>query len=339
MSRLLKLTIAAAGLWLLTGVYIVGGNERAAVRRFGRALTDQENRIVLKQSGLHYDWPWPFSRVDRIHLNEIRTLKTPLFSSARLNENELLGESFEAAPACLTGDQNLVNLQMAVQYRVDLSSVGRFLYGSVSLEDRLSALAQSVATEWLAQSGVDYVQVSGQAAWRKELARRLEERALANRLGVLIEGVTLDQLSPPVEVKADFLDVANARADREQLVQSALSAADGRRRSAEAEAREIRDAAQSEARQTVQAAQGSADRFLEIVSPFQADTGSPDSPDRKLARRLAMERYYHQTLAEILNKVKGQVFLDTGQPIDLTILKPGKSNAAKPRNKEVEGPE
>ena len=335
MPRFWKLALLVLGSWLLTGVYIVGGNERAAVRRFGRAVTDSDGRLLLKRSGLHYDWPWPFSKVDRVNLNEIRTLNTPLVTSQPIDENQLLGESFEVEPAFLTGDKNLLNLRLAVQYRVDGTHVGDFLYGSVSVEERLSCLAETAATELLAQSGVDYVQVSGQAEWRRELSRRLQIRADAGRLGIVVEDVTLEEISPPIQVKADFLDVANARADREQIIQAALSAADSRRQAAQAEAREIRDAAQSEAREIVQAAKGSAARFLQIISPFHTDPASPESPNRILARRLAMERYYHQTLAEILNRVKGQVFLDTGQPIDLTILRQLKTESPESRIDEA----
>ena len=135
---------------------------------------------------------------------------------------------------------------------------------------------------------------------------------------MVIEEVSFDEITPPVEVKADFLDVANARAEREQFIQMALSSADQRHRSAEAEVREIRDAALSEARETRQAAQGSAARFLQIIREFQ-EPDSPETKNRSAARRLALERYYYQTVAEILERVQGKVFLDTGQPVDLTI--------------------
>ncbi len=142
----------------------------------------------------------------------------------------------------------------------------------------------------------------------------------------MIDDVSFEEISPPVQVKADFLDVANARAEREQYIQMALSSADQRHRSAEAEAREIRNAAESEARETLEAANGSAARFLQIIREFH-DPDSPDSKTRSAARRLALERYYYQTVAEILERVKGKVFLDTGEPVDLTIwgsLKSGK---------------
>ncbi|MCA9072520.1 MAG: hypothetical protein KDA84_26530 [Planctomycetaceae bacterium] len=317
-------------MWLLTGIYIVGGNERAVVRRFGRAVTNPDGELVLKRNGLHYDWPWPFSQVDRVNLNEIRTLTIPLKTAEPEIDTQLLGETLLPEPAFLTGDKNLLNVYLAVQYRVDEERVSAFLYGSADRESRLACLTETTTANLLAQSGVDYIQVSGLAAWRQELTRQLQRQVEQQQLGIIIEDVSLDEIAPPIQVKADFLDVANARAEREQYIQTALSSADQRRQSAKAEAREIHDTAQSQARKTRQAAEGAAARFVQLVRPFQLDPNSSDFANRKLSRRLALERYYYQSLAEILERIKGQVLLDTGQPVDLTILGSPKSESPEP---------
>src|SRR5690606_23713101 len=57
-----------------SGFYVVRGNERAAVRRFGRAERTPEGKLQLASAGLHYALPWPFAQVDRIRVNEARTL-------------------------------------------------------------------------------------------------------------------------------------------------------------------------------------------------------------------------------------------------------------------------
>ena len=60
--------------WLATSVYVVPANERAVVRRCGRLVRDADGVVALRASGLHVDWPWPFSRVDRVNVQEVRTL-------------------------------------------------------------------------------------------------------------------------------------------------------------------------------------------------------------------------------------------------------------------------
>ncbi len=333
--RFLKIILALVAVWLLTAVSIVGSNERAVVRRCGRAVRQDDGSLVLYGNGLHFDWPWPISQVDRVNLNEVRTLEIPAGDSRANDESLLLGDGAPRELVFLTGDKNLLNVRLAVQYRIAEAGVEEFFFGSDSIENRLAASTEAVAAERFAESGVDFVQVSGISELRRMLADRLQRRADAQRLGLVIDDVSLEEISPPVQVKADFLDVANARAEREQLIQMALSSADQRRRSAEADAREIRDAAESEARETLQAANGSAARFLQIIQEFH-DPHSPDANARSAARRLALERYYYQTVAEVLERVKGKVFLDTGEPVDLTIWGPlNLENAATPKSPPV----
>lgn len=317
MPRLLKVLLVLFSLWLLTGIYIVGGNERAAVRRFGRAVADTNGAIDLKNSGLHFDWPWPVSQVDRLNLAEVRTLSIPLRSPVA-DTNRLLGDAVRFDASYLTGDKNLLEVRMTVHYRIAESGVREFLFGSVSTEERLSCLVESVTADRLSQSGVDYLQTSGLSELRGDLAKSVQERADQTGLGLVIEEVILEEVSPPLQVKADFLDVANARADREQTIQSALSQGEQRRQSALAGARQIRDSALSEAQRTRLSAQGRAARLVEILGSFQNPDSTGAAP-KALARRLVLERQYIQTVSEILEKIQGKVFLDTGQPVDLTL--------------------
>ena len=60
--------------YLVTGFYVVRGNEKVAVHRFGRVVRTSEGRVSLAGSGLHYALPWPCSAIERINLNEVRTL-------------------------------------------------------------------------------------------------------------------------------------------------------------------------------------------------------------------------------------------------------------------------
>jgi membrane protease subunit HflK len=315
MLRLLKALLILFSLWLLTGITIVGGNERAVLRRFGRAVTAADGTILLRTNGLYLDWPWPITQVDRISLTEVRTLSVPV---APTESSQLLADETLPRSTYLTGDKNLLDVRLTVHYRIAEAGVRAYLFGSVSIEDRLMCLVESVAADRLAQSGVDFVQVSGLAELRGELARLLQEHSDRQTLGILIEDVILDEVAAPVAVKADFLDVANARADREQTIQAALSDAEQRKQSASAEARRIRDAALSQAQETLLSAQGSAARFQQIIASFQ-NPESPGTTKQPLARRLALEQQYFQAVAEILEKIQGKVLLDTGQEVDLTI--------------------
>ncbi len=173
--RFFKVLAVLLAAWLLTGVYIVGSNERAVVRRFGRAVRNAGGRLVLYRNGLHFDWPWPFSQVDRVNLNEVRTLVIPADVS-RQNDETLLGEDAPTELVFLTGDKNLLNARLAVQYRIAESGARDFLFRSAEMEIRLAALTETVAAELLAEGGVDFVQVSGLSELRRMLTDRLGQR-------------------------------------------------------------------------------------------------------------------------------------------------------------------
>lgn len=332
MPRIFKALFVLLPLWILTGIYVVGGNERAAVRRFGRAIIADDGALVLKSSGLYFDWPWPLSRVDRINLAEVRTLSVPL-SASDDDSSPLLVDDATFDPAYLTGDKNLLEVRLSVHYRIAESGAREFLFGSVTIEDRLACLVQAVTADLLSQSGVDFAQVSGLSELRGELSRHLQQQTDQQELGLVIEDVILEEVSPPIQVKADFLDVANARADREQSIQSALSLVEQRRQSALAEARQIRDAAFSQGQQTLQSAKGSAARFLQIIAAYQ-NADSPGTTPNSLARRLVLEQQYIQAVSEILERIQGKVVLDSGQELDLTIWRslPNSKSVTDPTN-------
>jgi membrane protease subunit HflK len=330
MPRFLPFLLALLLLWIATGIFVVRGNERAVVRRFGKALSGSEGTILLKGNGVHFDWPWPLAQVDRVSLTEVRSISVPGVSAVS-DAPRLLDDEDAFDPAYLTGDKNLLDVRLTVQYRIAEEGVREFLFGSISVEDRLTLITQSAAADLLSRGGVDFVQLSGLSDLRRVLVKAVQQRVDRQRLGVIIEEVILDEVSPPVQVKADFLDVANARADREQLLQAALSQAEQRKQSAMAEARQIRDAGLSQAQQTLFEAKGLAARFIELMAAYQ-NPNSPNSAANPLARRLILEQQYFQAVSEILGKIQGKVFLDTGQPVDLTIWRSLPKDASKPKS-------
>ena len=60
--------------WLVSGFYIVQGNQQGVVRRFGRLVRNDAGRVQISPSGLRWDLPWPLAQVDRVNTHEVRTL-------------------------------------------------------------------------------------------------------------------------------------------------------------------------------------------------------------------------------------------------------------------------
>src|SRR4051812_1313909 len=86
-SLILAILLAA---YVASGMYIVQGNQKAVVRRFGSIVSTLSGETALRASGLHYDLPWPFAIIDRVNFNEIRTLTVGLSEATDLEESGFL---------------------------------------------------------------------------------------------------------------------------------------------------------------------------------------------------------------------------------------------------------
>lgn len=315
--------------WLATGLFVVRGNEKAAVRRFGRVQRNAGGNVVLRASGLHWDLPWPFATVDRVNLGEVHTVSIGQselegFSDARFLQ--VVDPSAESR--YLTGDKNILNVKFGVQYRIAEEQVDAFLYENRSadrsfasiksaVEQRLRTLAQGVFSDLVTRSGVDFVHTQGRAMLQELLTDRLRDLALKQRLGIRVDTVTLEVVEPPLRVRAAFLDVNDARADKEKYVNAASAYAAEREAAASADASQIRNEAEIVRRQTVERAKAEADSFVQLVQQFRPN-GQPGTPQQETARRIAMQRLYLETMEQILSRVKAKVFLQSGKPVDLT---------------------
>jgi membrane protease subunit HflK len=220
----------------------------------------------------------------------------------------------------MTGDKNILNLHINVNYRVSELHCRDYLYASVSPERRLKRLVESTAANLISQSGVDFVHPLGLGELREMLTSRTRRLAEEQRLGIEVEEVAINSVYPPVLVKADFLDVQNARADREKFINAARAYAVSRLESARSESKQQLDNAQIYRQRTVEAARGSAESFNKLVAQLRSEekAGVHSYGD---ARQMAMQRLYVDAMRDILRKVAGKVVLDSGKEVDLTIFR------------------
>lgn len=306
-----RMALAAVALiaYFANGIFTVPANEVAVVRRFGRAV------LPARGSGLHLDLPWPLARVDRVNLNAIRTLS---IGEGTVEPNAFLQPVSSAPTTFLTGDKNLLQLRVAVQYRVSEEFLAEWLYASERPEQRLRLLVETTVADFVSRSGVDFVHTQGLAELNNRLLMAVREQATRQRLGCEVEQVTIDRAEPPARVKAEFLDVSNARADMARSVNDARSYAEQKLAESQADARQFADAAEQARRTKGSAAQGSADRFVALVEQMRQDATSRGR-DYDSSRALTMNRLYIETLRDVLSRAKSKVVLDGPQPADIVL--------------------
>ena len=223
MLRTRYLIVLALAAYLLTGLAQVGPEERAVVRRFGAV-------VARPGPGLWVGLPWGVDRVDRVPVRTVRQIHVGYNT-----------ESASDAPGnpvgqWLTGDQNLVNIQLVLDYAIGEADgdLDDFVMHKDQVDVVLTREVEAAAAEWTGGRAVDEVLLTGNAALPAWILNRLPARLAAARLGVRVQRVSVAYLAPPEEVRAKFEEVNQAqtmirtrenqaRQEAEQRLQQAAS--------------------------------------------------------------------------------------------------------------------
>jgi membrane protease subunit HflK len=256
MRRLLTILAIVALSYLATGVSQVRPGERAVVRRFGKV-------VAQPGPGLWISLPWGIDRVDRVPVNFVRRV-TIGFQPETDSDTEM------PSGQLLTGDQNLVNVQAAIDYAIgDGDDVVRYVLNRDRVEDVILRAGEAALTEWVAGQSVDTVLLTGPVALRQWLPLRIEERLARYELGVEVRVASITFMAPPDEVKAAFDQVNIAQTGIRTKEHEARQHAEGRLRATQAEQTELERQADAYAQGKSALAKAEAEVFLTRLAQLQ----------------------------------------------------------------------
>jgi modulator of FtsH protease HflK len=256
-------------MWLATGVYVVEPGHKGVVRTFGKetARTDP---------GLNYRYPWPFQKVNVVSVEQIRRIEVGFRGGQRVSEEALM----------LTGDENIVEAQMVVQYRV--ADPSKFLFRLRDPEVTLHGATEVALRSVVGGMTIDQVMIEERARVQED-ARAFIQRLMDDyESGLAITEVKLQAADPPDQVRDSFHDVVRAREDREKLINQARGYQADILPRARGEAEKILREAEGYQQQRVLMAQGEAARFLSVLAEYQN------------AKDVTRDRLYLETLEKIL---------------------------------------
>jgi membrane protease subunit HflK len=258
MRYLLPLAVVALLVSLLTGVTQIRPGERAVIRRFGRVLKDTPG------PGLYIGLPWSMEQVNRVPINLVRQLSVGI-NPAEAEESSISTPSGQL----LTGDHNLVNLRVAIDYAVIEEQVVDY----VLLEDRADTLvtssAEAALAQWVAARTVDDVLLHAKAELPDHLVDDLQTRLAPYRLGIRIQNVSVTALSPPADVRGYFDDVTRAHTEIRKKVYEAEQEANNNLREAEAKCFNMERQTAAYAREQRLLAQAEAENFEKRLAQYQ----------------------------------------------------------------------
>ena len=267
MHKLLFALLTLVALYLLTGIVQVRRGERAVVRRFGRVLPE------TLEPGLTIGLPWGMDRVDRVEVDTMRSVTVGYVEES----------NSDAMPVgqLLTGDHNLVNVQVVVYYKVRLEEVAAYALQADTVRDVLARTAEAVVAGWIASRTVDEVLLTGKTALRNDLTAGVMGRIETYGLGIDILDSRVSQIAPPDDVRDAFDGVSRAQTKIATLRNQAEQEADSRRSLARSDSFRIEQDAIASAHATKVVARQDAGRFLARLLQYErAKTKNPKYIDQ-----------------------------------------------------------
>ncbi len=286
--------------YLLSGIYFVAPEQQAVVTRFGK--------VVAKgvAPGIHYHLPWPLESIVKLKVLETKRLTIGLEMP-----DQVLGRRAAENPAhYLTADQNIITLQVAVQYAI--KDPAAYLYRSQDVSQMIAKAVESALAKTVAAEPVDSILTTGKVAVQNMTLQNSREILDGYGSGIFVSSISIENLTPPAEVADAFREVAGARADRDRIINEAHGYANDAVAKARGEAEKLGSEAEGYRRQRINEAEGDAARFEKLYAEYSK------------ARGITEQRLYLEAMEEILPKVK-KVVIDSAGPktlMDLGIIKP-----------------
>ena len=189
-------------IWLATGFYIVDQGSRGVVFTFGK-------NTAVTMPGPRWHIPYPIETVEVVNLEQVRTIELGYRSSGAGATSQELRESL-----MLTGDENIIDLQFAVQY--NLKSVQDFLFYNRSAENSVRGAAETAIREIVGKSEMDFVLYEGREVIAVNTGALMQINLDRNQAVIKSTSVTMQNAQPPEQVQAAFDDAVKAKQDQER---------------------------------------------------------------------------------------------------------------------------
>ena len=194
-------------LWLFTGVYTVGPDEVGVVQRFGKY-----DRTV--QSGLNYHMPFPIETVKTPKVTEVKRIEVG-FRTVGKNQYRTV----ERESLMLTGDENIVDAELIVQYKI--KEPINYLFNFIGPELTLREASEASLRTVVGRHNIDEALTSGKLMIQEETKELLQSILDKYGTGVHVVAVQLQDVSPPKQVIDAFKDVASAKEDKNRMINEA----------------------------------------------------------------------------------------------------------------------
>jgi len=284
-SGITIIALLVLGLWLISGVYTVNPQEQGVVLRFGAFLRHTG-------PGTYYHLPWPIESARTLNVKKANQLDIGFKTSGDGAAEDITDESH-----MLTGDENIVDVQFTVYWRIKDANAYLFnvdLNAGAKSGDSVKAIAESAMREVVGQDRIDLIMTSHREDIQRKVQKLMQQMLDTYGAGVAVVGVKMQRVESPSEVRAAYLDVQKALADQDKKRSEAETYKNSVIPQARGEASHIVQEAEGYKAQATAIATGEAQRFNEVYQEY------------KKAPEVTRRRLYIETMSQVLgplNKV------------------------------------
>ena len=284
--------------WLLTGIYIVGPDEVGVIRTFG-----EYTRVT--QSGLNWKFPSPIETANTPKVTEVKRIE---FGFRSLKNGQY--RTVEKESLMLTGDENIVDAEMIVQYKI--KDPVQYLFNIVEPELTVREAAEASLRTVVGRNKIDETLTTGKFTIQEETKIQLQNILDKYESGIHGVAVQLQDVSPPKEVIGAFKDVASAKEDKNRMINQAEGYRNDVIPKARGEAEAMIRDAEGFKESRVKRAEGDATKFTTILKEYNK------------AKSITEKRLYLETMEKVLPGIEKIIIpdKDSGNMLNLLNLNP-----------------
>jgi membrane protease subunit HflK len=284
------IALAAIALWGFSGFFRVEPDELGVVLRFGKFMREVP-------PGLSYHLPYPIETALTPHALRVNKIDIGFDLRGGSTMRDLPEESL-----MLTGDENIVDVNFSVLWKVNPGRVGDFLFNVQSPESTVKAVGESVMRSVIGHSDIQGILTGERQSIETAVQEQMQKTLDDYGAGVVVQQIQLQRVDPPTQVIEAFRDVQRASSDLERAQNEAQTYANRIVPEARGGAAKITQDAEAYREQTVAEAKGQASRFSQVYEQYKK------APD------VTRQRIYLETMEQVLGRADKTIIDTGGQP-------------------------
>lgn len=288
--------LVAAVVWMLSGIYIIDEGKRGVVLRFGKFTG-------ITMPGPHWRIPYPVEDVETVDTEQRRFVEVGYRSGGTGSGSNSVSVPKEAL--MLTKDENIVNIQLAVQYQV--KDPREYLFNVRDPDLTLKQSTESAIREVVGKSKMDFVLKEGRSEIASQTRDLVQQILDQYKAGLTVTTVNLQDAQPPEEVQGAFADAIKAREDEARQKNEAEAYSNDILPKARGGAARQLEEANAYRESVIAKAEGEASRFEQILTEY---TRAPE---------VTRKRIYIDTIEKVLSD-SSKVLIDVRQGNNVMFL-------------------